>query len=71
LDILLPVARTFNKKIQVIENPGDALKQALSRAGKRDLVCVAGSLYLVGAIKKSIGTAPVHGSDIVREERVT
>ena len=52
LDVLLPVAREFNKKIRVVENPGNALKQALSRSGERDLICVAGSLYLVGAIKR-------------------
>ena len=52
LDVLLPVARKFHKKIQAIERPGDALKQALSQAGKGDLVCVAGSLYLVGEIKR-------------------
>ena len=52
LDVLLPAAREFHKKIQVIENPGDALKQALSQAGNGDLVCVAGSLYLVGEIKR-------------------
>ncbi|MCL5807096.1 MAG: bifunctional folylpolyglutamate synthase/dihydrofolate synthase [Deltaproteobacteria bacterium] len=52
LDVLLPVARKFHKNIQAIERPGDALKQALSQAGNGDLVCVAGSLYLVGEIKR-------------------
>ena len=52
LDVLLPAARGFHTDIEVIENPGDALRQALSRAGKEDLVCVAGSLYLVGEIKR-------------------
>ena len=52
LDVLLPVARRFHKVIELCTNPGDALRSALSRAGKEDLVCVAGSLYLVGEIKK-------------------
>jgi len=52
LDVLLPVAREYHKRIQVIESPGDALQQALSQARSGDLVCVAGSLYLVGEIKK-------------------
>ena len=52
LDVLLPVARRFHPDIDVVENPGDALKRALSLAGKEDLVCAAGSLYLVGEIKR-------------------
>ncbi len=52
LDALLPVARRFHKKVERFANAGDALRFALSRAGKEDLVCVAGSLYLVGEIKK-------------------
>ena len=34
LDVLLPAAKEFNKNIQVIEKPGDALKQA-SLPGRR------------------------------------
>lgn len=49
---LLPVARMFNEAIERIDNPGDALRSALSQAGEEDLICVAGSLYLVGEIKK-------------------
>lgn len=71
LDVLLSVVREFNKKIQVIEKPGDALKQALSQAGEGDLVCVVGSLYLVGEIKRIHQPAPMHGFDAIREERVT
>lgn len=49
---LLPVARMFNEAVERIDNPGDALRSALSQAGEEDLICVAGSLYLVGEIKK-------------------
>ncbi|MBU2055592.1 MAG: bifunctional folylpolyglutamate synthase/dihydrofolate synthase [Proteobacteria bacterium] len=52
---LLPAARRFHPAVEVVENPGDALQRALSLAGKEDLVCAAGSLYLVGEIKKSHG----------------
>lgn len=52
LDLLLPTARAFHNHVAVIENAVDALRHALSRAGQKDLVCVAGSLYLVGEIKK-------------------
>jgi dihydrofolate synthase/folylpolyglutamate synthase len=70
LDLLLPAAREFNKNIQVIENPGNALKQALSQAGEEDLVCVAGSLYLVGEIKR-IHQANVEAQlNAIKEERM-
>ena len=52
---LLPAARRFHPAVEVVENPGDALQHALSLAGKEDLVCAAGSLYLVGEIKKCHG----------------
>jgi dihydrofolate synthase/folylpolyglutamate synthase len=52
LDVLLPVARRFHKNVEGCANPGDALRSALLRAGQEDLVCAAGSLYLVGEIKK-------------------
>ena len=52
LEVLLPAARRFHSDIDVVENPGDALRRALSLAGKEDLVCTAGSLYLVGEIKR-------------------
>ena len=40
------------RAVERIEDPADALRSALSQAGEEDLVCVAGSLYLVGEIKK-------------------
>ncbi|OHE22752.1 MAG: hypothetical protein A2Z43_09780 [Syntrophobacterales bacterium RBG_19FT_COMBO_59_10] len=52
---LLPAARRFHPAVEVVENPGDALQRALSLAGKEDLVCAGGSLYLVGEIKKCHG----------------
>ncbi len=66
LDALLPVARRFNKKVERFADPGDALRSALSRAAKEDLVCVAGSLYLVGEIKK---IQQAGGLDAIPEER--
>lgn len=50
---LLPIARTFLQQAEMIPSPVDALKYALSLAGKDDLICVTGSLYLVGEIKKT------------------
>ncbi|OHE22452.1 MAG: hypothetical protein A2X92_03185 [Syntrophus sp. GWC2_56_31] len=68
LDILLPTARAFHKNVEVIENPGDAMQQALSQAGEKDLVCIAGSLYLVGEIKKLHRTS--RRPDAIKGERV-
>ena len=50
--LLQPIALEFNKNIEIVINPGDALKHAFELAGDSDLICVAGSLYLVGEIKK-------------------
>jgi dihydrofolate synthase/folylpolyglutamate synthase len=51
-DSLRPLAEKFNRAIEVVEDPGNALRRALSLAGEEDLVCAAGSLYLVGEIKR-------------------
>ena len=51
-EILHPIAVEFNKNIEIIVNPGDALRRAFELARNTDLICVAGSLYLVGEIKK-------------------
>jgi dihydrofolate synthase/folylpolyglutamate synthase len=51
--ILSPIALEFNKNTEIIVSPGDALRHAFELAGDGDLICVAGSLYLVGEIKKA------------------
>ena len=40
--------RTTGRKAEVIEDSGKALERALRLAGEKDLVCITGSLYLVG-----------------------
>lgn len=50
---LLSFARAFLQRVEMIQSPVDAIKYALSLAGKDDLICVTGSLYLVGEIKKT------------------
>ncbi len=62
LEELLPIARRFHAAVEGYARPADALRAALSRAGERDLVCAAGSLYLVGAIKKLQRAAARTGS---------
>jgi dihydrofolate synthase/folylpolyglutamate synthase len=54
-----PVAsRHTPQGIEVIENSLDALKKAISLAGVNDLICVTGSLYLVGEIKQAFILTP-------------
>ena len=47
------VAARYTHNIDIIDNSIDALKHALTLADMNDLICVAGSLYLVGEIKKA------------------
>lgn len=42
------------RRIVVKDNADDALAYALNRAGPGDLICAAGSLFLVGEIKKAV-----------------
>jgi dihydrofolate synthase/folylpolyglutamate synthase len=51
-EVLRQVAGSYHEDIAVVENPADALRYALSLAEEDDLVCAAGSLYLVGEVKK-------------------
>jgi dihydrofolate synthase/folylpolyglutamate synthase len=51
---LLPVARRYIKIVRAVAEPIDALRQALAAASADDLVCVTGSLYLIGEIKRDL-----------------
>ena len=62
-------AGRFHGDIEVVENPGDALRHALSLAGEEDLVCAAGSLYLVGEIKRRHRIGKGGGTYAVPEDR--
>jgi dihydrofolate synthase/folylpolyglutamate synthase len=42
----------YNDRIELAESPHEALKRALFIAGLDDMICVTGSLYLVGEIKR-------------------
>jgi folylpolyglutamate synthase/dihydropteroate synthase len=65
------VAGRFHGDIEVVENPADALRYALSLAGEGDLVCAAGSLYLVGVVKKLQRIGKRGGTDVVPGDRST
>jgi dihydrofolate synthase / folylpolyglutamate synthase len=56
-EALLPVAKQYLREIEVVKSPREALKRALSVADKNDLICVTGSLYLIGEIKKAFSVA--------------
>lgn len=40
------------KRVETIPDPGEAAREALRRSGDYDLVIVAGSLYLIGAVRR-------------------
>jgi len=48
----------YHDRIEVAENPHEALKRALSIAGSDDMICVTGSLYLVGEMKRIFSNIP-------------
>ena len=47
--------RFYHKKPIVIEDIDEALKEAKKIANKNDLICITGSFFLAGKIKKSVG----------------
>ena len=51
-EAIVPVARQYSSRIEVVENSHKALERALSIADQDDLICVTGSLYLVGEMKR-------------------
>jgi dihydrofolate synthase/folylpolyglutamate synthase len=62
-EVLAAEAKRYGRVAEVEENPGKAVRKALAAASRDDLVCVAGSLYLVGAVRPllipSKGSGPV------------
>jgi dihydrofolate synthase/folylpolyglutamate synthase len=50
--LLLPVAGQYHRRVVIIEKPEEALLSALAAATPEDLICVTGSLYLIGAVKR-------------------
>ena len=47
------VAKWYKNQVEIWEKPSEALQRALVMADKEDLICVTGSLYLVGEIKQA------------------
>jgi dihydrofolate synthase/folylpolyglutamate synthase len=61
--ILAGEARRWSRNVETADNPRKAVQAALQGAGRDDLVCFAGSLYLVGAVRPLI--IPSKGSGLV------
>jgi len=51
-EAIVDAAQSYQKQIEIVDNSHEALKQALSVADRDDLICITGSLYLVGEIKR-------------------
>ncbi|TFG38474.1 MAG: bifunctional folylpolyglutamate synthase/dihydrofolate synthase [Syntrophobacterales bacterium] len=49
---LEPIARLYNDNVEVVRDSREAVSRALEISGSDDLICIAGSLYLVGEIKR-------------------
>jgi dihydrofolate synthase/folylpolyglutamate synthase len=50
-EALAAEAMRWSGSVDAVNEPREAVRGALEMAGKNDLVCVAGSLYLVGAVR--------------------
>jgi dihydrofolate synthase / folylpolyglutamate synthase len=51
-EALAAEAMRWSGRVDAVKEPREAVRRALEMAGKDDLVCVAGSLYLVGAVRR-------------------
>jgi dihydrofolate synthase / folylpolyglutamate synthase len=49
---LADMARHSLRQVEVVEPAGQALMRALMLSGRDDLICITGSLYLIGEIKE-------------------
>lgn len=56
-ETLRPLARPYHTRVYVIQDPAAAIAQAKSLAEPNDLVCIAGSLYFAGEVKRLYGEA--------------
>jgi dihydrofolate synthase/folylpolyglutamate synthase len=51
--VLTIAAKQYHRRVETIADPRQALEAALASASTSDLICITGSLYLVGEIKKA------------------
>jgi dihydrofolate synthase/folylpolyglutamate synthase len=50
-ELLAAEAMRWIRRVEVVTKPRDAVARAREAAGADDLICIAGSLYLVGAVR--------------------
>jgi dihydrofolate synthase/folylpolyglutamate synthase len=50
---LIALAELYCDQVEIVADTRQALRRAMAAAAKEDLICVAGSLYLIGEIKKA------------------
>jgi dihydrofolate synthase/folylpolyglutamate synthase len=65
-DVLAKEARRWSRRVEVLANPRDAVARARAVARTEDLICVAGSLYLVGAVRPLF--TPSKGSGLTEHD---
>lgn len=53
---LLSLTGRYRKRAHIVEKSDEALQLALDLAGRDDLVCVTGSLYLIGEVKQAFSS---------------
>ena len=51
---LFPAAKKIIQDIEIIPDVGNAIKYAIKTASVNDVICIAGSLYLVGEAKEAL-----------------
>ena len=66
---LIELTRCYCAQVEVVAEAGQALRRALAAATAADLICVAGSLYLIGEIKQaytagSCSAQPASGTNL-------
>lgn len=60
-EALAAEAGRWSRRVGIEDDPRKAVGQALAEAGKTDLVCIAGSLYLVGAVRPLLISSKGYG----------
>ena len=53
-ETLLAEARQYGKEMMLLEDVQQAVQQAVNQAAPNDVICVAGSLYVVGEARASL-----------------
>ncbi len=59
------IAQFIKTDYELITNPLEALKQSIKESNSQDIICITGSLYLAGELRKQI-TKMSRGSDLLR-----